>query len=591
LSDSYEKRFSPPEDADEILDWYHAGSTSVRELASMNEARPLPVSQVNRVNPQGTEDSVIDPHAQHRHDHDHAAALQEAVRLHMEGRFEDASVLYRRFLEWQPRNGEVIELLGICLLAGGQAESAAGRFRDAIDVDPARGAVHANLGRALVALGRHDDAIASFDEALAMAPDDFEAWIDRGNSQAALGRVAESLASFDAALRIQADHTGALNNRGEALRKLERYDEALLCFERVLVLDPRFVLAWINRGNVLAILRHHHEALASAKHALAMAPDSAIAQWNASLLHLLFGHFPEGWRAYEARWSMPGFESRRHAHLPLWLGAEDIRGKRVLLWHEQGLGDTLQFCRYAVMVAALGAVVVCEVQPSLKSLLATSLRHVALVVATGEPVPPCDYATPLMSLPLAFGTDGGSMPYAPAYLGADPARAAAWEKHLAPRRHPLRIGLTLSGNRAHKRDRTRSIEASRLAPLAGIADCLIVQKELREADASFLSRSPDMRYVGNELGDFGDTAALLANLDLVISVDTSVAHLAAAMGKPVWLLLAVDADWRWQMERQDSPWYPTMRLFRQTEAGDWGELIERLALALAHVGMSTSHVV
>jgi hypothetical protein len=288
---------------------------------------------------------------------------------------------------------------------------------------------------------------------------------------------------------------------------------------------------------------------------------------------------------------MPGFESRRHAHLPAWLGAVDIRGKRVLLWHEQGLGDTLQFCRYAVMVAALGALVVCEVQPSLKSLLATSLRHVALVVATGEPVPPCDYATPLMSLPLAFGTDSGSIPYAPAYLGADPARVAAWEKQLAPRRHPLRIGLTLSGNRAHKRDRTRSLEASRLAPLAGMADCLIVQKELREADASFLARSSDMRHVGDELGDFGDTAALIANLDLVISVDTSVAHLAAAMGKPVWLLLAVDADWRWQMERQDSPWYPTMRLFRQTEAGDWGELIERLALALAQVGMSTSHVV
>jgi tetratricopeptide (TPR) repeat protein len=549
----------------------------------MNEERPVPA---NPVNPGNAGDSVIG--AQPPHQYDHATALQEAVDLHMQGHFDEASVLYRRFIQWQPRNGEVIELLGICQLAGGHAEAAAGLFRDSIGIDPKRGALHANLGRALKALGRHKDAITSFDEALTAAPDDFEAWIDRGNSQAELGHVPASLASFDAALRIQSNHAGALNNRGEALRKLERYDEALLCFERVLVLEPGFVLAWINRGNVLAILRRHDEALAAAGHALTIAPHSAIAQWNSSLLHLLFGHFPEGWRAYEARWSMPGFESRRHAHLPVWLGAPDIRGKRVLLWHEQGLGDTLQFCRYAVMVAALGALVVCEVQPSLKSLLAASLRPIALVVATGEPVPPCDYATPLMSLPFALGTDSGSIPYAQAYLGADPARVAAWQKRLAPRRHPLRIGMTPSGNPAHKRDRTRSIEASRLAPLAGIADCVIVQKELRDTDASVLSRSSEMRHASDELGDFGDTAALIANLDLIISVDTSVAHLAAAMGKPVWLLLAVDPDWRWQMERQDSPWYPTMRLFRQHEAGDWDEVIERVALALTQASMSTS---
>ncbi|CAB3799953.1 tetratricopeptide repeat protein [Pararobbsia alpina] len=521
--------------------------------------------------------------AQAGHQNDHGATLQQAVSLHMQGRFAEAAALYQRFLDQEPRHGEVIELLGISQLADGDAQSAAGQFRQSIEIDPKRASLHANLGRALMALGRHEEAIASIDRALAATPDDVEAWINRGNSLGELERVAESLACFDAALRLKPDHAGALNNRGEALRKLERYDEALLCFDRVLALDPEFVLAGINRGNVLAILRRHDEALAAVKDVLAIAPDSTMAQWNSSLLNLLFGHFPAGWRAYEARWSMPGFESRRHTHLPVWLGATDLRGKRVLLWHEQGLGDTLQFCRYAVMVAALGALVVCEVQPSLKSLLATSLRNIAVVVATGDPVPPCDCATPLMSLPFAFGTDSGSIPYAPAYLAAEPARVAVWKQRLGPRRHPLRIGLTLSGNPAHKRDRTRSLDAVRVEPLAGMADCFIVQKERRETDASTFSRLPDMRYVGDELGDFGDTAALIANLDLVISVDTSIAHLAAAMGKPVWLLLAFDPDWRWQMERQDSPWYPTMRLFRQSEAGDWDEVIGRVAHALAEL--------
>ena len=575
--------------------------------------------------------------------------LQEAIDLHRKEQFERAAALYERFLDSEPRNADVLQLLGICVLARGQFIRAVELLSQSIELDPDQPPAHANLGRALTGLGRGDEALASFDRATAAAPGYIDAWIERGNTLMALGRIAESLTSFDAALSADPHHVGALNNRSAALRELKRYDEALACLQRaheiapdkldtllnlstalrnagrdeasiacidrILARDPRhapalsnranalanlrrhdealttldqaiaiapgLASAWVNRGNVLAALCRHDDAHASFQHALMITPESAATRWNASLLELLLGHFSSGWQRYESRWSMPSFESRRHTHLPVWQGDADLRNKRVVLWHEQGFGDTLQFSRYTIMVAALGAVVVLEVQPALKALLAQSLRGIAMVVATGEPIAPCDFATPLMSLPFVFGTQTTTIPFVPAYLTADPHRIANWAQRLGPRRRRLRIGVTFSGNATHKNDRERSLPATLFASSCDDAELFIIQKGLRHADELACSRLPGISYVGDELKDFGDTAALIANLDLVISADTAVAHLAGAMGKPVWVLLPANPDWRWQLERADSSWYPTATLFRQPHPGDWDSVFQRVAQTLA----------
>jgi tetratricopeptide (TPR) repeat protein len=580
------------------------------------------------------------------------AILHEAIGLHIQGQFERAATLYEQLLVDEPRNAEVLHLLGVCLHARGQTVRAVELLNRSIELDPHQAPTHASLGRALKDLGRTGESIASFDRAIAAAPDAVDAWIERGNTLTAMGRIDESLASFDAALAIDPGHAGAMNNRGSALRELGRYDEALTCLrrasevepdnadillnlstalrdtghneesidfvERILarypdhvpalnnranalanlrrhdealpVLDkaiaiaPDLASAWVNRGNVLAALCRHDEAHESLQRALAITPDFAVTRWNTSLLELLLGHFSSGCQLYESRWAMPAFESKRHTHLPLWLGETDLRNKRIILWHEQGFGDTLQFCRYAIMAAALGAAVVLEVQPALKTLLARSLRGIALVIATGEPFPTCDFATPMMSLPHAFGTQAGTIPFVPVYLTANPLGMTTWAQRLGPRRHALRIGIAFSGNAKHKNDRERSLPASEFAPLlaspSGAAEWFIIQKGLRNADEQACSLLPNVRYVGDELEDFDDTAALIANLDLVISADTALAHLAGAQGKPVWVALPANPDWRWQLERTDSPWYPGTRLFRQPQPGNWSRVAQDIAQAL-----------
>ncbi len=476
----------------------------------------------------------------------------------------------------------------------------------------------AEQGHALAQCGRLAPALERFDAALAMRPGHLGALGGRADVLRRLARHDEALACLDRMLEIDPDHAGALltrsavllecrrhddalrcverllardpqsvpalNNRANALASLRRYPDALAVLERIVALEPGFMPAWVNRGTILTALGRYDDAEANFEHAGAIAPDSAELRWNASFVKLLRGQFRAGWADYEARWSTPSFGQRRHAALPVWAG-EDVRGRRVLLWHEQGLGDTLQFCRYAILVAGLGAAVVLEVQPELKTLLATSLPGIATVVASGEPLPPCDVAAPLMSLPHVFGTEGETVPHAPAYLRADPARVARWARRFNSRRAgprgPLpRVGIACSGNPSHRHDLERSLAIDPFRPLGRAAELFIVQKDLRERDRQRLPALGEIRHLGDGLADFGDTAALLACLDLVISADTSIVHLAGALGKPVWILLPASPDWRWQLEREDSPWYPSARLFRQREAGNWGEVIERVVRAL-----------
>ncbi len=403
-----------------------------------------------------------------------------------------------------------------------------------------------------------------------------DALSDRGSVLIEMKRPSDALQSYDAAIALEPDDGELFTNRSTALSALKRYDEALAACDRAVALQPSLAQAHVNRGNVLMILTRFDEAEAAFGRALELKPDHAGAAWNKSLLLLKTGRFEQGWRLHEARKLTDepvgtGFEDH-----PLWLG-EDRKGQTVLLHWEQGLGDTLQFCRYAKRVKAAGMKPLLLVQAPLKAVVQT-LDPGIPVFAEGEALPAFDAHTPLLSLPLAFGaTTLADIPAEPRYLAADPGRVAQWRARLRPTSKP-RVGIAWSGNPAHANDHNRSVPLEALAPLlAADVDWTCLQKDLPDSDRQALG---GIAWFGPELGDFGDTAALIELMDLVITVDTSAAHLAGALGKPVWLLLPTSSDWRWMTERADTPWYPDMRLFRQAAAGDWSGMAGEVRAAL-----------
>jgi tetratricopeptide (TPR) repeat protein len=383
------------------------------------------------------------------------------------------------------------------------------------------------------------------------------------------------------ALDIDPEHVEVLCNRGAALRRLNRIEAALSDYDRALAADPRSAVALNNRGVALAALNLHDDAIRSYTRALEASPGYANARFHRALSRLVAGDLAGGWEDHEARWGGAETQGRpREFSRPAWTGAQSVQGKTVLLYAEQGLGDTIQFSRYAKLVRGRGAAVVLETQAPLKDLLET-LPDVDTVVATGDPLPPFDYHCALLSAPRSFATTLATLPASVPYLSAPAGHVDRWRARLDGRAAP-RVGLAWSGSTTLVNDRNRSIPLARLAPLLAQAGSFVsLQKEIRASDAAALQAFPSLVHFGGELADFRDTAALVARMDVVITVDTAVAHLAGAMGKAVWILLPFSPDWRWLLGRDDSPWYPTARLFRQARSGDWDPVIERAATAIA----------
>jgi hypothetical protein len=342
---------------------------------------------------------------------------------------------------------------------------------------------------------------------------------------------------------------------------------------------PDYAEAFANRGVLLYDLKRFDEALASYDSAIALRPDYADAHFFKGLSSLVTGDLPRGWIEYEWRRKAPAARiPKRDFSQPLWLGGDDIAGKTILLHSEQGLGDTIQFCRYAALVAARGARVILEVEAPLRELM-TGLAGTAGIIAKGSALPDFDIQCPLPSLPLAFKTRLDTIPSTTPYLRVPKQALGYWNALLGAKRS-LRIGLAWAGNAKHVRDRERSMRLRDLLPLLDIeATFVSLQKEVRAADAETLANCGVLQF-GRKLGDFSDTAALISQLDLVISVDTSVAHLAGALGKRVWILLTHAPDWRWLLDRDDSPWYATARLFRQDDTREWHGVIARVRDAL-----------
>jgi tetratricopeptide (TPR) repeat protein len=495
------------------------------------------------------------------------------------GRNQEAIASYHRALAIKPAFAEAHFNLGYALQALSRDEEAINSYRRAVTINPNYVEAHNNLGNVLQAVGRYEEAIASYYRALAIEPGFSEAHNNLGNVLQAVGRYEEGIASYYRAVAIKPGFSEAHNNLGNILQVVGRYEEAITSYYRALAIKPDFADAHNNLGNVLTALGCQKEAIASYYKALAIKPNYADAHRNIGFAALAMDDFETGWKEYEWRWeTVHGLAAKRNFMQPSWLGAEDIAGKTILLHGEQGLGDTIQFVRYVPLVTTMGAAVILEVQKGLRALL-SNLMGAKAIFEQGETLPSFDFHCPLMSLPLAFRTELATIPADIPYVLPDPARQAEWERRLPKRERP-RIGLAWSGNPKHQQDHNRSIPLQKLMPLIDETEFnfYVLQKEIRPADFELLKRSRSLIKHSDRLNDFADTAALVSLMDLVISVDTSLAHLAGAMGKHTWILLAFNADWRWRRAHQDSPWYPTMRLFRQPKVCDWASVIESILL-------------
>jgi tetratricopeptide (TPR) repeat protein len=500
------------------------------------------------------------------------------------GQYEQAVASYRNALRIKPNFAEAHYNLGIALKGIGWLDGAIAAYRTAIRIKPDFAEAHLNSGNALMTLNWLDDAIAAYRLAIHFKPDYVEAHLNVGNALRDQGRYEDAIAAYHTAISYDSNCADAYCNLGIALKESGNLDDAVTAYGTALKLRPDYADAHSNLGNLLTELACFNDALDAFATAIRIEPNLANAHFNESRTRLLLGDFRLGWQKFEWRWD-PEFKNfdKRKFDRPRWDGSP-LNGKRILIHAEQGLGDTIQFCRYVEMVASRGGRVVLEVPPQLVRLL-SKLRGVDTLAITGNSLPEYDFHCPLMSLPLVFGTELDTIPADIPYLPIDPIRIAQWRDKLGTH-SSLRVGLTWAGNpRRHMPsvnaiDRQRSLQFTQLISLLDLPSIEFYSLQLGDDAASQLNGHPRVVDHTPALTDFCETAALIANLDLVISVDTSVAHLAGAMGKPIWLLNRHNSCWRWMVDRNDTPWYPTMRIFRQPSLGDWENAIRDIRLAL-----------
>ena len=504
--------------------------------------------------------------------------------LAQQGLLEEAVQCFRRALGLEPGYSDAYTNLGTALQQQGLLEDAVTCFRMALDVKPDSADAHNNLGSVFGQQGRSDEEVACYRRAIDLRPDYVEAHYNLGNALQQQDRLDEAVACYRRAIALKPNYTMAHNNLGTTLQRQERLDDAVVCYRRAIRLRPDWPEAHNNLGTALQQQALLELAVVSYRTAIGMKPDYPEAHTNLAMALLARGDMAEGWEENEWRWKTPQMtKERRNFAQPQWRG-EAATGRTLLIYAEGGFGDTLQFCRYASLAASRGLRVIVEVPRPLVRLL-RSLSGVDLVVGIGEELPPFDLQCPMLSMPLAFGTTVATIPSAASYLHADAAQVAAWRVRLAAMANQgCRIGLVWAGAPKAATDRRRSLSPGRLAVLSELSGLHFfnLQKAGSSMPAAF--RLTDFM---DEMADFAELAALIANLDLVISVDTAVAHLAAALGKPVWVLDRFDPCWRWLVGRRDSPWYPTLRLYRQPYPGDWGSVIAEVTNDLRRLAGTT----
>jgi len=536
-------------------------------------------------------------------------AIQSAIKHHRAGNLQQAEDLYKKILKKQPENVDVLHMLGVVYSDLGNYELAIKHIKKALHYNPTNYHAYYNLGNAFRDNRQPEEAIESYQKTIQLNPYFVDAYYNLGILLQDSGFLEEAILQYRKALKLNPNFYNSYYNLGNVLRGKGLLDEAMVCYQKVIQLNPEFAGAHCNLGNVLhekgkldeAITHyqkalqlnqnlaevynnlgnvlhdsgHFEKALTCYQKAIQLNPDLADAHWNIALIHLLTGNFREGWKGYEWRWKLKDPIQRVFAQ-PLWDGS-DIEGRTILLYAEQGFGDAIQFIRYAPLIAQRGAQVIVECHKELASLI-RNVEGVQEIFVFGEQLPKFDVHCPLLSLPLVFDTTLETIPAKVPYISADSTTVRKWEDRLKHDNAELKIGLLWAGNPKLKGNIFRSFSLETFSPLAQLDN--ITFYSLQKGEASEQAKNPPegMRLIDytDEIHDFSDTAALIENLDLVISADTAVAHLAGAMGKPVWTMIPFAPDWRWLLNREDSPWYPTMRLFRQPSLGDWESLMNRI---------------
>ncbi|MGC1301570.1 MAG: tetratricopeptide repeat protein [Caulobacteraceae bacterium] len=506
-----------------------------------------------------------------------ASTLQQAVRRHQQGEVQEAIRLCRNVLALEPRQTDAMNLLGVALAQAGQVKEAEKHLRQALALRPRTPPYLVNLGSVLVTQRRFADAVPVFREATRLQPDLAEAWSSLGNALRELGKLDQAEEACRKALQVNPGFGEAHANLGNALRQLGRAREAADCYGAALRSTPATVDLLMNYNEAMLALGDYEAAERLAREALRLAPADPLARYAIATFCLISGRDAEGWAMFEARDELPEIK-RRSLSMPRWTG--EATQAPILVHAEQGVGDTIQFCRFVAEAAKLTRVIL-EAPPALHRLFET-LDGPEAIVSPLDPPPPVAAHLPLMSLPFRLGIDRSRLAETTPYLSADPALRERWRARLAeaPGR---RIGIAWAGNPAYLKDHSRSIPFALLAPLLAAPDTCFVSLQKGDARAQIPAGAP-IRDWTDEIGDFADTAALVAELDLVVSVDTAVAHLAGALGHPVWLLNRFNPDWRWGLGTDDSIWYPTLRQFRQPGPEDWPAVIAAVVDALDTFG-------
>jgi tetratricopeptide (TPR) repeat protein len=504
-----------------------------------------------------------------------APLFDQALALFRNGRLAEAKRIARRILADQPKHAQALHLLGAASSQQGNHTEGL-RFIDAaMQIEEQSASIYNSRGNVLAALQRFDEAVASFDKAIALKSDFAEPFCNRGGALQQLQRFDEALASYDKAIALMPDSPEAFYNRGLALAELNRFDQALASYDKAIALAPDYAEAFCSRGAALLALKRLDAALTSYDKAIALKPNYADAYMNRALVKLLQGRYHEGWADHEWRWRARDFSSKRpNVDAPIWRG-ENLSGRHLLVFGEQGLGDVIQFVRFLPLLAERCKITLL-VPAKLVPLLRPSIEQTEIVSELSG-AESFDFQVPLLSLPLAFDTRLETIPSKTPYLVASPERVKVWDERL-PKSRALRVGIGWAGNPIFSTDRSRSIGLPRLLPLLPVpgVQFISLQKDLRAGDEELLCQYPHVIHVGDKLEDFNDTAAVMSLLDLIISSDTAPVHLAGALGRPVWVLLRHVPDWRWLLDRDDSPWYPSARLFRQPAAGDWDSVVAKV---------------
>ncbi|MGY8845323.1 MAG: tetratricopeptide repeat protein [Gammaproteobacteria bacterium] len=466
----------------------------------------------------------------------------EALKFHQKGDLHEAKNIYEQILNFKPKHFDALQLLGILYGQLNEKNKAIDLLESALKIQPDNAIALNNYGVVLTEIHRIEDAYVALNKATTIKPDYAEAFSNKGNALKLLGNYEDALEAYSEAIQINPDYAEAYNNRGALLKEFNKVDEALEDLDKAINLKPNYPAANNTKG----------------------------------VSFLLKGDFKRGWPQYEWRWKDLTLPSKiREFEEPLWTGKESLKGKVILLYSEQGLGDTIQFSRYLVLVKALGAKVVLETHKPLLNIL-DSIESGVEIIIKGQQLPRFDYQCPLMSLPLAFSTDLKSIPLSNHYILPNESLVLKWKKIIGNAKRPL-IGIVWEGNPLHKNDHNRSIPLAELIKyLPEHFTYIGLQKDIRESNLKTLQKNSIIRNLVDDNVSLDETAAIIKSLDIVISVDTSVAHLSAAMGKPTWILLPFAPDWRWLLGRDTSPWYKSAQLFRQKERGSWKEILEDL---------------